>query len=250
MPTFGIIAEGITDQIVLENILCGYLGDQDEDPVVNYVQPPFDATSQGGGFAPGGWSLVFKSLEAGDHRKALQSNNYIVIQIDTDVSEEKGFDVSRREDGRELTLEELVDRVVSRLKKAMGLDFCTKYQDCIIFAVAVNQMECWLLPLFENDKAEKITGCLKTMNDERSKRNKRPLSAQGQRGDRKEPRSYEDASRPYANRRTLMKVYARNPSLKLFIERLDAMNLRAAIPPSEPPAGNVPSAGDPPASTS
>ena len=48
MATFGIIAEGITDQYVIENILRGFFADAAEEPVVNYVQPPLDATARGG----------------------------------------------------------------------------------------------------------------------------------------------------------------------------------------------------------
>ena len=39
MLKFGIIAEGPTDQIVIENILLGYFQDQDDEPVINPIQP-------------------------------------------------------------------------------------------------------------------------------------------------------------------------------------------------------------------
>ena len=80
----------------------GYFG-AEEEPVVNHVQPPRDARPKGSGPAPGGWTLVLRSLRAGDHRKALQLNDYVVVHIDTDVCEEPGYDVSRRAaDGRSL----------------------------------------------------------------------------------------------------------------------------------------------------
>ncbi len=53
VPSFAILAEGVTDQAVMENILLGYFGDEDEEPVVTYVQPPRDTKA-----APGGWTLV------------------------------------------------------------------------------------------------------------------------------------------------------------------------------------------------
>jgi len=40
MPSFAIIAEGVTDQAVLENLLIGYFGDGDDEPVVNHFHPP------------------------------------------------------------------------------------------------------------------------------------------------------------------------------------------------------------------
>jgi hypothetical protein len=42
-----IIAEGVTDQAVLENILLGYFGDDEGELVVNHVQPPREAPSKG-----------------------------------------------------------------------------------------------------------------------------------------------------------------------------------------------------------
>lgn len=248
MATFGIIAEGVTDQAILENILYGYFGDRDEEPVINAVQPPRDATGQSREPPQGGWGLVFKSLEAGAHRKALQFNDFVVIQIDTDVSQEKGFDVPWRDGGRDLSVEELVERTIKRLKDSMGHDFCAEHGDRLIFAVAVHQIECWLLPLFDSNKADKITGCLAAVNHELGKRGKRPLAS---REGEKFPRSYQEASREYAKRRVLMKSYPRNPSLKIFIERLEALAVGVQGSAESPPAAApTPPEGDPPAGTS
>ena len=40
----GLICEGITDYIVIENIICGYLGIDDDD--IYQLQPVLDETSQ------------------------------------------------------------------------------------------------------------------------------------------------------------------------------------------------------------
>ena len=58
MLNFGVIAEGPTDQTVIENILLGYFEDQDEEPNIRYIQPPRQLTE-----TPAGWGHVFKSLE-------------------------------------------------------------------------------------------------------------------------------------------------------------------------------------------
>ena len=112
MLTFGVIAEGPTDQTVIENILLGYFEDQEDEPAIRYIQPPRPLTE-----APAGWGHVFKSLERKDHEGALQYNDYLVIHIDTDVQEEPGFDVPRREKGKELSVSDRVDRVIARLKQ-------------------------------------------------------------------------------------------------------------------------------------
>lgn len=71
MLRFGVIAEGPTDQTVIENILLGYFEDYEDEPDVRYIQPPRPLTEK-----PGGWGHVFRSLERKDHEGALQYNAY------------------------------------------------------------------------------------------------------------------------------------------------------------------------------
>ena len=65
---FGIIAEGPTDQTVIENILLGYFEDQVDDLAINHVQPPRPLTE-----TPGGWGHVFKCLEQKRHEECFNS---------------------------------------------------------------------------------------------------------------------------------------------------------------------------------
>ncbi len=174
MLTFGVIAEGPTDQTVIENILLGYFEDQEEEPNIRYVQPPRPLTE-----TPAGWGLAFRSLERKVHEGALQYNDYLVIHIDTDVQEEKGFDVPRREKGRELSVSDRIDRVITRLQD-IDTGFFRANADRILFAIAVDTIECWLLPLlYDNNKAAKIAGCLESANRALRKANKDALSAGG-----------------------------------------------------------------------
>ena len=109
MLKFGVIAEGASDQAVLDNILTGYF-DEDNLDITPIQPPPLPPGS------PGGWTLVFDSLKRGDPQRALQFNDYVVIHIDADVQEEKGFDVPRREQGNELSIPDRVARIIDRLK--------------------------------------------------------------------------------------------------------------------------------------
>ena len=46
MAKFGLACEGITDQIVIENILCGYYKDYDNlDEEIQAFQPAYDETT-------------------------------------------------------------------------------------------------------------------------------------------------------------------------------------------------------------
>ncbi len=220
MPSFGIVSEGVTDQIVVENILQGYFGA--EEPTVNYVQP-LPASEP----TPGGWGLVFKFFELGEHKRALQFNDYLIVQIDTDVSEQKGYDVPHHVGGLELSPKDLVARVIQKFEGIVGAEFWAAHGHRLLFAIAVHGIECWLLPLLYNDNRNaKITGCLESANRELSKRNKAPLSTSGHKGESKNPRAYQEVSREYAKWKRLHAIYDKNPSLKLFIEHLDARNVK------------------------
>lgn|GEM_PF-214441 len=242
MPSFGVVGEGVTDQTVIENILFGYFGD--EEPIVNPVQPPHDKTGEASAPAPGGWGLVLKFFETGEHRRALQWNDYLVVQIDTDVSEQKGYDVPHREGGRELEVEELVTRVIQKFQGIMGDEFWRAHGHRFLFAVAVHGIECWLLPLlYDDNRATKTTGCLDACNRERIKRNKTPLSSSGHKSETKNVRAYQEVAREYAKRKRLDAVHDKNPSLALFISQLDERNVKAE--PGAAPSEGVPASASP-----
>jgi hypothetical protein len=213
MPSFGIIAEGVTDQAIIKNILCGYFG---EEPDTTQIQPPSDAE-------PGGWTVLFKCFEADRHKEALQHNDYLVIQIDTDVSEHKGYDVPWRDaEGNAFTPEELAARVIARLQKAMGEEFCREYSEKLIFAISIHSIECWLLPLlFESEptSAGKIVGCLDTANIKLIKQNKKPLSDKN--GEGKDLAVYRKLSKEFQKKKNLNALYQKNASLILFVKQLE-----------------------------
>ena len=222
MPTIGVIAEGPTDQTVIENILLGYFEESDDDTDIRFVQP-----SRPLGEDPGGWGLVFKSLERKDHEGALQFSDFLVIHIDTDVQEEGGFDVPRRENGVELELPDRIDRVIARLKQAMTEDFLATNGHRVVFAIAVDSIECWLLPHCDSQKAGKITGCLEAVNNALRKLNQDALSN----GNRKFIAAYESASSHFRKRKRLLAVHDKNPSLKIFVDALNAAVPKPAVEP-------------------
>lgn len=215
MLRFGIIAEGVTDQYVIENILLGYF-ESAEEPAIVAVQPP-----PGGA---GGWGQVFRSLERGDHEGALQfGSDYVVIHIDTDVSQERGFDVPWRDGERELPVEELVARVTERLRSFISPAFYAANHGRILFAVAVHQIECWLLPLlYEDNRSAKSTGCLDAADRELRRRGMRPLASRD-----KDKRAYDEASAGYRKRKRLLALQDGNPSLKLFLAQLATIDATA-----------------------
>lgn len=226
----GIIAEGPTDQRVIEAIIKGVVNGGEGPPIELLIR---DVRPEPGG--PGGWGLVFAALRQRQHEEALQHNDYLVIQIDTDVCELAGFDVQRREGGRELEEGELIDRVVARLKREMTPEFLDAHGDRLAFAIAVNELECWLLPLvYDNKKAAKTVGCFEALT-QGLKEQKEPGLLQRD-GNSKAPRRYQDVAAPLRKPKVLANAVAHSPSLQAFVDRLSALTTihRLTPPPIAP----------------
>jgi hypothetical protein len=215
--TFAGITEGITDQIIIENILVGYFN---PDVDVNWLQPLRDTTDANRASNYGGWSQVFEYCQTEDFKEAFQFNEYIIIQIDTDVSEEH-YDIPHRNpDGGELSPKELIENAIARFKLLIGENFYSQYEDKIIFAIAVHSTECWLLPLYYTDsKKAKIKNCLTTLNQ--------ALKKEGFtiNPNHKKPEYYRNISSKYCKRKTLLGCYKENPSFKIFIETVEKRNI-------------------------
>ncbi|MCL1472422.1 phage tail protein [Argonema antarcticum] len=218
MISFGLITEGLTDQIVIEDILSGYFNT--DDIIVNPLQPERDKDNENKSDY-GGWTLVFKYCQSNDFREAFQFNEYVIIQIDTDVSEEKNYNIHKRDENGELTPEQLIEKVKEKFQLLIGEDFYIKYNHKIIFAITVYSIECWLLPLYYQDKRKaKITNCLNTLNQELGKRESFTIDANN-----KNPQYYRKVSRQYCEQKVLMKLYQENPSFKVFIQEIEKRNI-------------------------
>lgn len=202
MTTFGLIGEGITDQIIIENVLFGFANVHElDEPAITQLQPPFNSPH-------GGWTLVFHYLNRGEYRKDLQTLDYLVIQVDTDVSQDVGFDVPWNDSNGPLPIETLVQNVVTKLVDLIGKDTYEAHANRFIFAIAVHSTECWLLPLVFNDnKATKIEHCLKAIDHELMKvRNEKPLSsADGA----KDPKTYRNCRASTANQSSFRRAFRR-----------------------------------------
>ncbi|MEA5471630.1 hypothetical protein [Spirulina sp. 06S082] len=218
MIDFGLVTEGIIDQVVIENILYGYF--DDPDLLIQPLQPDRDKDSYGG------WEKVFEYCESQEFIEALGSCTYIIIHIDTDVSDNKNFDILKHEagTGRELSVGELRDRVVAKFKEIIGKKCHNfqyeEYEEKFIFAIAIHSIECWLLPLYCDDpkKAAKIKGCDKQLTKCLKKKNSKIKIE-------KTLDYYEQISRKYSKPKELTQYYPKNPSLKIFIEEMQTRNI-------------------------
>ena len=222
MNDFALVSEGVTDHAILKNILSGYFQQQHE-PVVRREYPDPQAKEK-----YGGWTLVLQYLREKKYEQAFQLNRYLIVQVDTDVAEDVGFDVSRQNRNGRIPIEEFIRDVAARLKDEIGEADFTLYGDRFIFAIGVEQLECWLLPLwFTGADAKQTVNCTTRigkcaqLRDALNEKNYEWI-----RKERKEFLSYDLASRGYRKRAVLLSQGPRNPSLAAFLEEL---NRRAIV---------------------
>lgn len=214
MLTFALITEGKTDQYVIENILFGFF--DDPDILIKDLIPIRDETDANREENYSNWLKVFEYCGSDKFKSAFDYNDYVIVQIDTDVSDEVNFEVSKYENGIELSVKQLIEKVKVKFIGIIGEEFFNEYEEKIIFAICVHSIECWLLPLYCDGKHRKKTkGCLDTLNRCLARRNESQISLGN-----KDVRKYEELSNDYSKYRKLMSLYKVNPSLEIFVEEL------------------------------
>jgi len=211
MLTFGLACEGVTDQAVIENILCGFYKNKNFKSEIKAFQPLFDATQQKqleGEF--GGWEELLRYLSTKKFRESVINTKFMIIQIDTDISEHVNFGVSQQN----LSTEELISQVIERLISQIDSkkEFYSKYKEKIIFAISVHSLECWILPLYKSSKNEKITGCIESL-EPRTKDKKFKKSY-------KNYENYDKLTKLFRKNKELKKVLSQNSSFQIFINKL------------------------------
>lgn len=231
MKTFGIISEGPTDQIILENILVGYFNNDDLSTAIRPLQPLRDATDATATQIFGGWYKVFEYCKSNNFIEAFEQNDYIIIQIDTDRCEEEHYDVKKTDaDGNPLSVEELIEKIIQRFEsifiEAFGQDYFALIQSRIIYAVSVNEIECWLLPLYYDDKIKSsINSCIYKLNPKL----KQLFDFYIDPGNKSNMGSnYDKMSRKYSKNKELVKAFPKNPSFAIFIKKLAEKNITIA----------------------
>lgn len=217
MIAFGLITEGVTDQEVISNILAGFY--DDPDILITELQPLRDETDKNTSLSYGGWGNLIEYCRSENFKQALQIINCLVIQVDTDVCEDYG--VSKKSDGNDLSVEDLINKVVEKFIEIIGNDFYAQYQDRILFAISVHSIECWLLPVFYTDKRKsKIVNCLDTLNQELSKKKRFTIDKNNKNLD-----YYRDISEVFSKKKNLKKYFPHNPSFDFFIQKLSSIQI-------------------------
>jgi hypothetical protein len=225
MSTFGIISEGPSDQIIIRNILVGYFSDPDIS--LQPLQPSTDATDIADIRGHGGWMNVFEYCKSDFIVGAFEQNDFVIIQIDTDSCEEINFDVSRRNaDGSVSTPEEMIFKILAKFEQIFLSNHSDKYgifKNRILYAICVEEIECWLLPLYHTDhKKEATFGCINKLNPRLQEEFKVYID--------KSNKSvalphYRKFAKPFSKRKNIDKIYNDNFSLKIFLDNINKVDV-------------------------
>lgn len=207
MSSYAIVAEGITDQIVIQRIIEQVLGD--EEPDVSFLQPTRDLTDQNRA-GHGGWELVFEFCES-RFEDALVTNDYVIVQIDTDCGEHPRFGLPLTESGIARHPEQLSIDAAKILSALIGSPLYEENRDRVIFAISVHSLENWLLLILYNDN-NASTG-FKRLNRRLERADKPSLV--------KTPERYEALAREIKRKR-LMELANGRDSLSCFLGSLIA----------------------------
>lgn len=221
MPVFGLITEGPTDQVVIKHILFGVF--DDPDLPINPLQPKADGDHAN-------WVRVLDYCCSDDFKPSLVDNDFVIVQIDTDVLIREQLPEKYKLDlASNLSVDEIIERVSQLLIKLIDGDddFWEHHGKQIIFAITVHQIECWFLPIYfknKTAKAAKITGCIDTLNEVL------PQQEKGLYINGKDLSYYRQISKHF--RKKIHDIYELNPSLKVFVEKLLEVGHQNENPPS------------------
>lgn len=171
MTSIALICEGVSEVKMLTYIINRYLGD---DVVVNAYQPSLKVThGQKKQDDDGGWLQVLNHCKDEIFNDIMAINDYIVVQIDTDacIQVDYGVDIYD-ENHQKVTDDVLYDRVCTRIQRDLSEEVRNKYSDKILFAICIDETECWLLPLYYENDAKKrcaTNNCIYILNQKLQK---------------------------------------------------------------------------------
>ena len=197
---FGIICEGVTDYHVLKHSVQAYFPNarfKSAQPTLDPREEKQVKLDENGNVvlnsrgrpeeSQGGWNELITFLKSDDFEQEIVNTNYVVIQIDTDVCTQIGFDIditlatSDHTKFYELVKSKIIGWInscgipLNKRKQRRFLFYRDQrknkttvfddYQDRIIFAISVHSLECWLLAYHDTRPRNfKITGCAKCLN--------------------------------------------------------------------------------------
>jgi hypothetical protein len=211
LPSFALIAEGITDQVVIEAILDSFYREDEEELSIAYIQPTRDATDASRQDVDdfGGWQQVLEHCSITEHLyEALAINDYVIIQIDSDICWHPTIQIDPS-----LPWSELITTIQNLILSRIDQSVIAAHQERLIFAIAIHSTECWLIPLYT-----KVRGELNRINDCEGLLGS--IMRRNNDNYKKDYRTFTTLVRPLRKKKSLLEAISYSPSLNNFIASL------------------------------
>ena len=216
--TFALITEGVSEYTVIQHLISRYF--RDDDPIINQIQPKMEKSKQ---VSEGGWNEVLKYCEREELLHILLENDYVVIQIDTDQSQQFPFDVSHIEKGKEKSSDRLLADVIVRLERNLPKNIGSNR---IIFAICIHTVECWLLPLvYSDNRKNKTKGCLAVLNLELRRKNMLTVSETGDKNSATSQKAYWEILKLLKTKSEIKNISVHNAGFQKFVDHLELLKI-------------------------
>lgn len=154
---YGVIAEGPADVAVVRAILKVLKGIDGNEVVSIRPSEQMDETDLNE-MQFSDWLLVLKSCEdealLSAFFDAIEDDALLIVQIDTAEHTEAGYDVSLPLRGRDMDWKIYSEELRQQVKQRIAALLPEAYRDKVAYAIAVEETDAWLLPLFDVSSKE------------------------------------------------------------------------------------------------
>jgi len=153
----GIIAEGFADANVIKALVQKLTGCKDVDIYLLRPEEIFDETDLNAmNFS--NWNLVFESCRdevlLDDFFEEIEGDAILVVHIDTAERGSKGYDVDIPQRSRGVDYSEYSVLLRGNVKSKIESLIAEPYRDRIAYAIAIEETEAWLIPLFDKGSGD------------------------------------------------------------------------------------------------
>jgi hypothetical protein len=225
---FGLITEGVSEHNIIKYLVARFF--RDDDPSFSSYVPKLTNGKQAD---TGGWHKVLEACESDDLETYLIENEYLIIQIDTDVSQTSPFNVSHRmigSDGNEIDkpIEKLHEEVIEALRSRIPTAIWDSYKEKIHFAICIHSIECWLLPAVISDRHKSaINNCILKLNSALRQKNLLTISANNK-NNPQSIKAYHNVLSFYKKQKAIKDASLNNYGFQKFIESLELIDTRTS----------------------
>ena len=218
MTKIALITEGVTDQFIIKPIIENYY--KDTEFRFTPIQPPVDETDKQSGFVS--WTNVVNLCKNENIIELFDYNDFVIIHIDADISQEKSFDVPHLKNGKQIESKILCENIINKLQSFIPDETWIEYSNKFLFAIGIYSIECWLVALVNQSHTKKnIQNCISRLNKSLSKKNIKPINTKNKNNYNSRV-TYKKLASQFKNKKIIQKYATKNIGFELFIKQIDS----------------------------